>query len=101
MGAVVLTLISEVKMRLPSRDVGGASDPAPSSKPCEEEWPADALFLRMTFPVQFVDIYSISQWCSLADTDSVNPVSKTAGTHKTVGIHTTVPFAGAVPPWIK
>ena len=61
-------------MRVPSRDEGGASDPALPSKPCEKEWRPDVLISRMTFPVQFVDMFSLSQWCSLADTDSVKPV---------------------------
>lgn len=74
LAAEVLTLISGVKMRLPARVVGGASGTALSSKPREEEWPPGALNLKMTFPVQYVDIFSVSQWCSLADTDSVNPV---------------------------
>lgn len=55
--AQVLTLISGVKMRLASRVVGGVLCTALSSKPCEEEWPPDTLILRMTFPVQFVDIF--------------------------------------------
>lgn len=60
LAAEVLTLISGVKKRLPPRVVGGVSGTAMSSKPCEEEWP-DALSLKMTLHVQFVDIFSISQ----------------------------------------
>ena len=101
LGAEVSTLISEVKMRQPSIDLGGASNPAFSSKPCLEKWLPDMLILRMTFPVQFVVIFSVSQWSSLAGTDSAKPVWKTAGRLRAAGIHITVLFAGAVPPWIK
>ncbi|KAF3846231.1 hypothetical protein F7725_003309 [Dissostichus mawsoni] len=41
-------------MRQPSIDLGGASNPAFSLKPCLEKWLPDMLILRMTFPVQFV-----------------------------------------------
>lgn len=61
-------------MRSHSRGMGGARDHALSSKPSEEEWLPDTLVVRMTFPVQFVDIFLVSLWCSLADTDSVKPV---------------------------
>lgn len=100
-GAKVLTLIPEVKMRLCPRDVGGASDAALSSKPRGEEWPPDTLILRTTFPVRFVGIFSVSQWCSRADTDFVKPAWKTAGRHKAVRAHTAVLCAGAAPLWIR
>lgn len=58
LGAEVSTLISELKMRQPSIDLGGASNPAFSSKPCLEKWLPHVLILRMTFPVQFVVIFS-------------------------------------------
>lgn len=61
-------------MRSPRRGMGGTSDRALSSKPSKEEWLPDTLIVRMTFPVQFVDIFLVSLWCSLADTDSVKPV---------------------------
>lgn len=54
--------------------MGGASCTALSSKPCEEEWPADVFIQRMTFAVQFVGSFSNSQSFSHADTDSVKPV---------------------------
>lgn len=56
-GAEVLTLISEVKMSQPYGDMGGASDPALSSKPREKEWQPDVFISKMTFPVQFVGIF--------------------------------------------
>lgn len=80
--------------------MGGALEPALPPKHWEKEWPPDMLVLKMTFPVQFVDIFLVSQWSSPADTDSVKFVYKTAGAHNT-RISTAVLCAGVVVQWIK
>lgn len=103
LAAEVLTPIAGVKTSCPPADSCGRILwlSALSSKPCEKQWPPDAHSLTMTLRVQFVDIFSVSQYCSFADIDSVKPACWTAGGFKTVASHTTVLCAGRAVPWIR
>lgn len=74
LGAEVLTLISEVKMKQPARSEWWGLEPAISSKCWDKAWPPDVLVLKMTFAVQFVAIFSVSQLSSLAGIGFVQPV---------------------------